>query len=547
VLYGASVEALSVGVYVEAYEATAGAVYDSREVDFGIPNVKEVRELELDIETTGAVALSVIADQTGTMTPANVTTSGRQQVMIPLTVNAASEQFVEGRLVRLLISGSSAYRLYGARFKVRPFGEYFTANESALGAFWDTTSIDLGTQSPKQLRAVELDIWAYGAFTVTVYTDQPGNSLTSRVTSSQSMTTGRTKIQIPLPQGTVPDNYVVGRIARVTVTSSAALKLFGARIDARPLGMYIESYEATAGAVWDSTPLDLGSADDKYFDQLRFELDSDDAVSAAVYTDLPGEAFASRATASLTSGATSRHWATMPLAAGNYNSPWAVEGRSIRTVLSSASGFRLYKAQVRAGRVGRYLAVGSDALATLEFDFASERTKALKQIEVDLRAEGTVTVTVLTNQSGSTPGTMAQAYTTTVITIGRQTFVLPVTPGVRGKLIRVQLASTSAARIFRVRARLRPLNEEAQGTAWEWVDYPLEESDVLPKWVDLPVPETPAGFSWAELPVKTTPVEWEWAPLPMVPTEAQWFWSKLLAVEETPDTWTWVDVPIEAQ
>jgi hypothetical protein len=142
---------------------------------------------------------------------------------------------------------------------------------------------------------------------------------------------------------------------------------------------------------------------------------------------------------------------------------------------------------------------------------------------------------------------MAQAYTTTVTTTGRQTFVLPVTPGIRGKLIRVQLSSTLAARVFRVRARLRPLNEDAQGTAWEWVDYPLEESDVLPKWVDFPVPETPAGFTWNALPVKATPVDWEWAPLPMVPTEAQWFWARLLAVEETPDTWTWVDVPIEAQ
>jgi hypothetical protein len=31
------------------------------------------------------------------------------------------------------------------------------------------------------------------------------------------------------------------------------------------------------------------------------------------------------------------------------------------------------------------------------------------------------------------------------------------------------------------------------------------------------------------------------------PTEAQWFWAKCLSVEDTPDTWEWVEVPFEVR
>jgi hypothetical protein len=449
VLYSASIESLAIGTYVEAYAGAAGAVFDSREVDFNLPAVKEAREIELDIEAAGTVTATMIADQSGTLAK-TVSGTGRMQVMVPLTINAGTEQFVEGRLLRLILSSASEFTLYGARLKVRAFGEYLTASESAAGALWDSTTVDLGSQTPKQLREVELDITAYGTYTVTIYTDQPGNTMAIRATSSQALTAGRTKILIPLAQGAVPDNYVVGRNVRVTVTSAAAFKLFGARIDARPLGTYVESYEAAAGAVWDSTPLDLGSPDDKYFDQVRFEMDSDGGVNATVYTDLPGESFASRSAAALTTGAVSRRWATMLLPAGTTNSPWSVEGRSIRVVLSSSFGFRIYKAQVRVGRVGRYLAGTAtgeqERLATMDFDFASERIKSLKAIEVDLRSEGAVIVTVFTDQAGTTRTVQSSWSTVLSATTGRQTVVLPVTSGIRGKIVRIQVSSASAQR-----------------------------------------------------------------------------------------------------
>ena len=35
-------------------------------------------------------------------------------------------------------------------------------------------------------------------------------------------------------------------------------------------------------------------------------------------------------------------------------------------------------------------------------------------------------------------------------------------------------------------------------------------------------------------------------PTPPTGDPAQWIWGKVLSVEETPDTWTWVDVPVAA-
>jgi hypothetical protein len=562
ILYDAAVELLPVGVYIEAYEASGGAVFDSREQDWGSPAVKECRELELDIEITGgtmtAQLLSDIAWTANVETPGaiaaqitntGITTTGRQKVMVPLTINAALEQFLEGRLLRLILSGTLAFRLYGARLKVRPIGTFVDVNEATSGALWDSTDLDLGSQTSKEYRELDLDLWAYGSLTVTVYTDLPNNVMTSRVVKTTSATSGRTKLQIPLPQGNVPGNYIYGRLVRVTITSAATFKLLGARIHSRAIGVYIESYEATAGAVWDSMEQDLGNPNDKFFDQVRFEMSSDGAATCATYTDLPGESMAIRSTAALTSGSTSRHWATIPLSGVG---TFPIEGRSIRTVVSSASGFRLFRMQVRAVRIGRYLAAvtpsSNETVNTLAFDFQSGKVKIHKKLEIDVAADGTLTIAAYTEQGGS----LAQVWTTTVTTpSGRMTFSLPLPPGIRGRLFQISLTSAAAARVFRLRTWSREVNK--LDARWEWDEYPLENSDAVPEWKDVPIPSTPAEFTWSDLPVDETKPEWTWAPLPVVPTPPatqgaggeQWIWGKVLSVEETPNTWQWIDVPFE--
>jgi hypothetical protein len=576
-LYGARVHLRAVGCYVEAYEAAGGAVWDSSEQDLGTQAVKQLRELELEISATGAYTVTLYTDLPGNAmaeraVKTQAATSGRTTVQIALPQGGVPDNYLYGRLLRIVVGSENAFQLYGGRVRARALGCYIEAYEAAGGAVWDSSEQDLGTQAVKQLRELELEISATGAYTVTLYTDLPGNAMAERAVKVQAATSGRTTVQIPLPQGGVPDNYLYGRLVRVTISSAAAFALYGARIHFRAIGVYAESYEAARGAVWDSMAQDLGNPNDKYFDQLRFEMDSDGAAVVDVYTDLPGESMRNRLRVALTAGPTSRHWATAPLPAGA-NAAFSVEGRSIRAVVSSAYGFRLYRAQVRSCRIGRYLAATppsglQDGLNTLEFDFQSGRVKVHKKVEIDVAADGELAIALYTTQGGA----LSEVWTTTISTPnGRKVFRLPLPPGIRGSLLRISMASAAAARVFRLRTWSREVNRA--DARWDWDEYPLESSDALPAWSDLPmpataaeftwadlpvaktpsefawsdlpIPKTPAEFSWADLPVEPTKPEWQWAPCPVNPTEPQWFWAKVLSVEETPETWTWVDVPFE--
>lgn len=527
-LYNLGLEILPVGVYVEAYEAAAGAVWDSRPIDLGTPKAKEARELELDIDTSGAT-VKLLSDLPG-LTMAQVfsqaiTTSGRQKIMLPLTA------FPDGRLWELAISGSNAFKLYGARIKVRPYGQYVTVDEAAGGALWDTTHIDLGTPKAKQFRELEFDLKTAGPVTITLYLDLFGETQTVATTLTFDTTTyGRRKVLVPLAQPT----YGYGRLMRATIGGASAFKLYGARVNFREVGTLVEAYEAAGGAVWDSTPLDMGVTRDKVFDQVRFEMDSDGGVTVQIYTDLPGETLTLAYTQAVSTVGFGRRWITLEM-------PADLQGRLIQIVVSSALGFRLFQGDVSYRTIGRYLAANvPDAFRVLDQDLGTERVKLFKRVELDIQTAGPLTVTLSTNQSGS----MAAVYTTTVNTGGlRQTLELMLPFNIHGRLVNLQVGGASAGRLYSARVWTRPVNEP--GASWSWQSFPVEDSEAVPHTEKLPIAPTSAEFGWAELPVEPTPPEWEWAPFPVAPTDAQWNWVKFLGIDPTGTEWELIDIPVE--
>lgn len=514
-------------VYLYYYvEARIAAAASTMPTDLGVGQVKQCKELQLDINSAGGgVGAQVWSDLPGNLlakqqTIAVAQSAGRAVLKFPFVVT-------EGFLWQLQFAGTG-FRLYGARLLMRVVGTYVEAYESAAGFVWDSMemtfdsgvthiprgyAIALASFPVKRAREISLEIDTFGgAVTLNLLTDLPGNAQQSRFnTTVNTGGSGRRFYRIPLPQGGT-DTPIEGRIYRLQFSGAARYILYGAAIDIMAVGVYVEAYEAAGGAVWDSTPVDLGNTTDKTFDQLRFEIDSDlGTPSVTIYTDLPGETMTAHGTFPLTglSVQTTRHWATVPL-------PDGIEGRSVRLLISSLAGFRLYRAQVRSSAIGRYLAAatpaGNDALKTLEFDFNSERVKMYKRIEIDMRADGVVNLSVVTNQSGR----LAPVYTPALATPnGRETILISLPPGVRGRLLRLLFIGTAAARIYHVRVWTRAVDDpKAQ---WDWQDYPLEESDVLPQWTDIEV----------------------------APTAATWFWAKVLAVAETADEWQLVDVPFE--
>lgn len=539
-LFDARLEVIEMGVYIEAYESAGGATYDSREMDFGSAKVKEARELQLDVETTGNITAQLLSDMPGftmqvvasTTFNTQSTTTGRRKIHLVLPQ-------LEGRLWRLLITGPSAFRLYGARLEVRAFGEYYTSDEAGQGGFWDSTELDLGARNAKEIRDIEFELWAYAPVTVTLYLDLPGNTMTAQLSAVLPATNGRRKWSVPLPQNSP---YLYGRLLRVTVSGYGAFKLFGARVNWRPVGTYVEAYEGVAGAIWDSTVVTLADGKDVVLDQVRFEIDAPNAVTCSIYTDLPGETLTLRKTLMLTTGTSGRSWATIEMPGGISGD---TQGRIARVTLSSTSDFRVYQGQFFARRIGRYLAANvSDTFRTLDWDGGMERVKGFKKIEVDAQTDGPVTLTFFTNQSTQTGGgTMAAQYTTVINTGGlRETleFILPY--NMRGRLMRIEIGGAASGRLYGLRVWLRPLNEP--GAKWEWAAFTLEESEAIAQWKPLPVEPTPDAFQWSDLPVPPTAPQWSWQDFTVKPTDPQWTWGEF-NVESTSETWEWVDIPMD--
>jgi hypothetical protein len=535
-LFGVRIEILPVGTYFSVAEAVGGAIYDSREIDLGSPKFKECRELELDIDTDDVVTATLYSDAPGgvmavritlkTINTTTATNSGRRKVMLPLI------PFVEGRLLRLTLASAKAFRLYDARVRMRAIGTFIDKDEATGGALWDSTELDYGSQKPKQFRAIELDLQCFGATTLNFWTDQPGNAMVSRFSMSvdTSGTATRRTLQIPLPQGISP--FLVGRLARVTLSGNGAYKLFGARVNYRLIGTYVQAYEAAGGpngAVWDSTPVDLGQPQDKVFDQLRFELEADGTVVVTLWTDLPGEALTQRFLVNIV--ASGRRFVTMPL-------PGDTHGRIVRVIAQSSAAFTLYQVQISRRTVGRYFAVGvADSYRALESDFGTERVKDFKRLEVDIQTDGPLTLTMFTDG----PAPLASRYTATINTAGLRGAVRLRLPGnVRGRIARIEIGGAASGRLYALRAWVRTVGESG---GWAWQPFPVEESAALPEWTNLPVEPTPPDFQWADLPVEPTAPEWSWAPFTVAETPPAWNWA-VFPVEDTSDEWTWADLPM---
>jgi hypothetical protein len=258
ILYEAAIEVLAVGVYVAPADVTSGAVFDSREHDFGSAKPKDARELELDIETTGSITATLYSDlpnltMAQVFQSTTVSTSGRQTLRLPLTVNALTSSYPIGRLFRLILSGANPWRLYGAKLRIREFGTYLTSDEATGGGVWDSTPLGMGTELIKSFKRLELDIQtdASSPATITILTDQSG---TLASVNSTTVQTGGAR-------QTVVFNFTPGtrgRLIQVQV-SAVGTRLWAGRIWWRPLNQ-------TQQTQWDWAPLPIAPTAPQWVD-----------------------------------------------------------------------------------------------------------------------------------------------------------------------------------------------------------------------------------------------------------------------------------------
>ncbi|HWE51404.1 MAG TPA: hypothetical protein VG273_16550 [Bryobacteraceae bacterium] len=524
--------------YVEARLAAAAS---SLATDLGLRNVKQCKELELDIDATnGSVGVTISSDLPGNaissrQTP-TVAQAGRAVFRYPFSVT-------EGYLWKLALAANSGpFRLYNARLLMRPIGVYVEAYEAAAGFVWDSQemtfdsgvthiprgyAISLAALPIKRAREISLEIETFNSnVTVSLLSDLPGDAQSVRFTATVNTgTAGRRFVRLPLPSGT--SSPIEGRLFRLQISGSHAFRLYGAAIEILAVGVYIEAYEGAAspGAVYDSREIDCGSKKAKEVREIELDIEtSGGSVTATLYSDIP-----SNPTPSGTPGSMSSQFTATVSTSGRQKilipttvtaqSESFVAGRLFQLIIGGSNAFRLYGASLKLREYGMFLtsdqAAGGGLWDSTPLDFDTAAAKALKRIEIDITTYGAVTVTILSSQGTHSP---TSQQTISIDTSGaRQSLAVNLNPGIRGRLIQVQITGSNACALYGCRLRWRPLND-AKGD-WQWSELLAEKTE--PKWTS--------------------------SPLPVLPTEAQWFWARVLSVEETPETWTWVDVPLDVK
>jgi hypothetical protein len=536
-------------VYLYYYEeARLAAAASTLPTDLGIGKVKQCKELELDIDAPFGATVNIYSDLPGNalavrQTPTVSAQAGRAIMRYPL-IGAAGPPptYTEGYVWRVALTTATAgdtFQLYSVRLLMRPVGVYVEAYEAAAGFVWDsmeesfataitkvprTFLIALAATPIKRFRELRLEIDTFNSgVTYSFLTDLPGNAQAVRQTGTVNTgTAGRRYFNIPLPAGINPP--IEGRLCRLQLSGSAKFVLYDAACEVLPVGVYIEAYEAAAGAVYDSRQIDFGSAKAKEAREIELDIETTGAVTATLYSDLPTPYQMAQVFQSAAVATTGRQKIVLPLTTGAAPYSYPI-GRLFQLIVTGTNAYRLYSAKLKIREFGTYLTgdevTGGAVWDSTPLDFGSERKKELKRVEFDLQTDagGTAAVTVYTNQTGS----MAQQYQYNISTGGtRQTIVVPVFPGIRGRLIQIQVWG-SGVRLFAGRVWILPLNEAK------------------------------AQWTWAPLPIEPTPPQWTWAPFSVNPTPpgtlaqdpSQWIWGRFLQVEETPPEWKLIDVPFE--
>jgi hypothetical protein len=522
-------------VYLYYYvEARLALVASSIPTDLGSGLVKQCKELMLDVDATyGDVNVSLSSDLPGNaiavrQTP-TVATGGRAVWKYPFPVT-------EGFLWKLALNAvTGPFRLYGARLLMRVIGVYVEAYEAAAGFVWDSMeltfesgithvprayAIALAATPVKQFRELSFEIDTFNAdVTVDFLTDLPTNVQTVRNTwTVNTGTAGRRFVRLTIAAGFNPT--VIGRMCRIRIHGINKFILYEMSVEVLAQGLYIEDYEGAGGAVWDSREQDFGSQKPKEAREIEIDCDIPAGlgnVTAVLYSDLPGYTMAAVYTsAAITT--IGRQKIVLPLTTGAAPFDYPI-GINWRLIVGGGSSFAQYGARLKVRELGTYLTslevLGGGVWDSTPLDLGTERYKDFRRLEFDVLTDttGTATLNLYTDQNG----TMALQFTTTITTsAARKTVRIPLTPGIRGRLVQVEIVG-AGVRLFSGRIWWRAMNDAKA----EWA------------WFELPIEPTPAVFSWVPFPVN-----------PTASTPEQWFWAKVLSVDETENKWAWVDVSI---
>lgn len=221
-LYGLRAEVKPIGDYIIANE-----IWDSDELTWGSTRVKSSRALQIDLENSADVTVTVFTDLPGgvlalrdTLTiTANAT---RRVVQLPLGAER------QGYLWRIKMTSTADFILYSVESEIREIGTYISG---ASGKTYDSNELDAETERVKFFKELEVDLSSSATVNVTLLTDLPGGVLASRATPTITSTAGvRKTVKIRLAPN------LKGRLYQVKMTSSADFVIYGLRCFLKMVG-----------------------------------------------------------------------------------------------------------------------------------------------------------------------------------------------------------------------------------------------------------------------------------------------------------------------
>jgi hypothetical protein len=315
--------------------------------------------------------------------------------------------------------------------------------------------VDFGTPLAKEIRAIALDY------------DMPVASANVVCAAYAKLTASEASASLSFPAQTqrsiaIQECSLTGRHLRVQANNTVDFRLYSARAYLRVLGEFYDGgYEQF------DRHFDFGTSDAKQIRGLMIEVDTDGAsVTAQLYSDLPGNTLAQRATETFPDTGSGRQVLYWDLGG-------EIEGKNFRLLISGASTFRLFEIRCDVRVVGTFLA-GQDltegrAWRSDPLDMGTRAVKEFRKIRMELDADGSLSAILLTDLPGNA---MAQRSTFAIsASTGRRNVNWQLPDGVIGRLADVRITGTGASnalRLFDMEVEWRPIGGYLEGDEAQW-------------------------------------------------------------------------------
>lgn len=303
-----------------------------------LDNDKVYADLVVEHNTRGRTftVYAYIDNGATVLTLGTVTSSSRTETPLSLTpVSFHDDEGLRGRDVSIRLfsddEGAGPAEIYGI------FLHYYLLPREGLT--WDSGKITLDAHKVAQLDglAFDVEIAASGSLAWKLWTDLPGEQFTIREQGSATEDATGTVRRFTFDFGRILE----ARWLRILLTSMSRFSVRGVLVHARAIGVCLD------GDVYRTDQIVLRNGRLNLCKQVRAYCDSDAALEASFFTDVPSDRMTSRASGSMdtsaqTSGAV---WRMLRL-------PSTTRARAAKIELRASGVARIYELQIRAKVLG---------------------------------------------------------------------------------------------------------------------------------------------------------------------------------------------------